>query len=352
MKVLLKKQLWIVFFLVVSAFASDKKEELSLDLGHATVLMYHHFGQSRYPSTNIRLEQFEQHLEYLSKNGYQVWALSKIVRHLLGGKTLPKKTVALSMDDAYISIYTEAYPRLKKRNWPFTVFVNTVPVDNGSSSFMSWDQMREMRSFGAEMANHSLDHEALLPHHGESKSVWKKRVHAEVEGAQKRLQKELGQRHNEGPRLFSYPFGEYDLPTAELIREMGYVGVSQTSGPMDVNSDFFALPRFAMAEAFGDMDGFRLKLKTLPFPIESVSPKEPLIREKNPPVLTLRLKHPVKNMGCYLGDGTPLLVKYVGEREVHVQAKDPVQSPRDRYTCTAPAKEGRWYWYSHLWIVR
>ena len=292
-----RKQLLILLLLSVSAFSADKNKNTVQDLGHATVFMYHHFGQSRYPSTNIRLDQFEQHLEYLSKNGYQVWALSKIVRHLLSGKSLPDKTVALSMDDAYISIYTQAYPRLKQRNWPFTVFVNTVPVDNRSANFMSWDQMREMCSFGAEFANHSLGHEVLLPRRDESKSTWKKRVRAEIEGAQKRLHEELGKTHNEDPRLFSYPFGEYDLPTAELIRDMGYVGVSQTSGPLDANSDFHALPRFAMAEAFGHMEGFELKLHTLPFPVESLSPKDHLIREENPPILRLRLKHPLKNIG-------------------------------------------------------
>jgi len=346
------KQLLILLLLSVSAFSTDKNDNISQDLGHATVLMYHHFGQSRYPLTNIRLDQFEQHLEYLSKNGYQVWALSKIVRHLLSGKALPEKTVALSMDDAYISIYTEAYPRLKQRKWPFTVFVNTVPVDNKSANFMSWDQMREMRLSGAEFANHSLDHDVLLPHRDESNRSWKKRVRGEIKGAQKRLYEELGKTHNEDPRLFSYPFGEYDLATAELIRDMGYVGISQTSGPIDANSDFSALSRFAMAEAFGHMDGFKLKLHTLPFPIKSLSPKEPLIREENPPVLKLKLKYPVKNMGCYLGNGTRLMMIYSSETEVKVQAKDPLQSPRDRYTCTAPAKDGYWYWYSHLWIIR
>jgi hypothetical protein len=216
---------------------------------------------------------------------------------------------------------------------------------------MNWDQMREMRSFGAEFANHSLNHEVLLPRRDESNSVWEKRVRAEIEGAQRRLHEEFGKTHNENPRLFSYPFGEYDLPTAKLIRDMGYVGITQTSGPMDVNSDFHALPRFAMAEAFGDMAGFTLKLHTVPLPIESVSPKEALISEENPPVLTLRLKHPVKNMGCYLGNGSKLRIEYSSEREVRVQANDPIQSPRDRYTCTAPVKDGHWYWYSHLWIV-
>ena len=38
----------------------------------AVVFMYHKFGQQDYPSTNIRIDQFEQHLEEFSKSKYNV----------------------------------------------------------------------------------------------------------------------------------------------------------------------------------------------------------------------------------------------------------------------------------------
>ena len=36
----------------------------------AVVLMYHRFGETAHPSTNIRIEQFEAHLEELSREKY------------------------------------------------------------------------------------------------------------------------------------------------------------------------------------------------------------------------------------------------------------------------------------------
>ncbi|MFA5232943.1 MAG: hypothetical protein WC390_00980 [Sulfurimonas sp.] len=39
-------------------------------------------------------------------------------------KIIPQKTVALTVDAAYKSIYTEAFSRLKKLNLLFTVFTN------------------------------------------------------------------------------------------------------------------------------------------------------------------------------------------------------------------------------------
>ncbi len=341
--------LFINFSVFSSMLHSDDIEKNDAD---SIVFMYHRFGETTHPSTNIRLEQFERHLNHLQKNNFIVWPLSKIVRHILEGEHIPQKTVALTMDDAYVSIYTKAYPMLKKKKFPFTVFVNTLPIDNASKNYMTWSQMLEMQSNGAEFANHSLSHNFLLPIDDESEYEWKKRLKHEIEGSQRRLQKELGSSTNENPKLFSYPFGEYSLQTAEFIQGMGYVGVTQTSGPISAQSDTRTLPRFPMSEAFADMDGFSLKLNALALPMASASPLEPLTALNNPPTLTIKLNHPIKKMRCYLGNGEKLLLNWISETEVNIHAKDPLHAPRDRYTCTAPREANKWYWYSHLWIVK
>ena len=38
----------------------------------AVVFMYHRFGEDRYPSTNIRVDQFRQQMDYLSDGGFTV----------------------------------------------------------------------------------------------------------------------------------------------------------------------------------------------------------------------------------------------------------------------------------------
>ena len=92
---------------------------------HAVILMYHRFGEDTIPSTNIRLEQFDRHLEILASGDYTVWPIGKIVTHLQTKQPLPDRTVGISIDDAYLSVYTEAWPRLKERGFPFTLFVAT-----------------------------------------------------------------------------------------------------------------------------------------------------------------------------------------------------------------------------------
>ena len=56
----------IIFIVIVNISQAEAVEN------QAIVLMYHHFGDNKHPSTNIRLDQFDAQLEYLEENGFQV----------------------------------------------------------------------------------------------------------------------------------------------------------------------------------------------------------------------------------------------------------------------------------------
>ncbi len=330
---------------------TEKKESVD-EINSAVVFMYHRFGNSKYPSTNIRLDQFEKHLEYIEKNNYTVWPLSKIMRFILEGKKLPKKTVALTMDDAYITVYTNAYPMLKDKNFPFSVFVNTNAIDAGSKSYVSWEQMLEMSRHGGEFANHSLTHAYLLQKSSETKKEWQRRVKKEIEGAQESLQNKLGYNANENPKIFSYPFGEYDKNVMKLLQELNYLGVTQTSGVLNSNTNLREIPRFAMAEVYADIDDFSVKINSLPLPVESESPDNTILRTNKAPKLYIKLHKAIENVQCYSANGEKIQMQWISDQELIIQSKGPLNTPRDRYTCTSPAKDGRWYWYSKLWIVQ
>lgn len=318
---------------------------------NAVVFMYHHFGEDRFPSTNIKLEQFEKQLDYLKDNHYNIWPLSKVVTHIQNKMQIPPKTVALTIDDAYISIYTHAYPMLKEKGFPFTVFVNTRPIGHNSLNYMTWEQMREMQPYGAEFANHSSTHDYLTPKKHESSLEWKSRIKEELSEAQSRLQEELGTLTNQNPKMLSYPFGEYTGETAKYIQSLGYVGISQTSGAISESSDLRKLPRFAMSEAFANMQSFQLKLNTLDLPLRSADPWEPIV-SSNPPRLKIVLEKPLKNFSCYISSGEKIALKKISEIEYEVQSSEALKGPRDRYTCTALDENKKWYWYSHLWIIK
>ena len=84
----------------------------------AVVVVYHRFGEDAYPSTSVTIEQFEQHLAILDEGGYRVLPLEEIVEGLAGERELPDRTVAITVDDTYRSILTEAMPRFLDRGFP------------------------------------------------------------------------------------------------------------------------------------------------------------------------------------------------------------------------------------------
>ena len=133
----------IAFYLVLAAGIGPSTALLAAD--SAVVVMYHRFGESAYPSTNIKLEQFEGHLRELSKPEYSVLPIPEIVSRLKSGSPLPDRTVGISIDDAFLSVYQKAFPRLKKMGLPFTLFVATRPIDQNLKGYMSWDQIRELK---------------------------------------------------------------------------------------------------------------------------------------------------------------------------------------------------------------
>jgi peptidoglycan/xylan/chitin deacetylase (PgdA/CDA1 family) len=95
----------------------------------AVVLMYHRFGEAKYPATNLRLEQLDAHIADLKANRFSVLPLDVVVASLKSRTPLPPKAVAITIDDAYKSVITEAWPRFGRAGFPFTVFVASEAVD-------------------------------------------------------------------------------------------------------------------------------------------------------------------------------------------------------------------------------
>jgi len=319
---------------------------------HAVVLQYHRFDETKYPSTSISMELFTQQVEYLVKNNYTVWPLSKIVQYLLQKKELPDKTVSITIDDAYHSVYTKAYPLLKKYKLPFTVFVNSVPIVHESVHYLTWDEMREMGRYGAEYANHTYSHQYLVRDGIKNPENYKKYVIKQIEMCEVKIEKELGKKVCTEPKILAYPFGEYDVKLMKVVKSLGYIGVAQNSGPISDESDFMALTRFPMSGGFGEMNQFILKIDTLPLPLQNVSNEDTLVdKSNNPPSLILTLKKPLNDLQCFTADGKKITMQWINERTVKIRAEQPLAYPRNHYTCTAHAKGNAWYWYSHLWVI-
>lgn len=318
----------------------------------AVALMYHHVGVGEYPSTNVTTDQFEAHLRYLAENDYTVMPLAEIVRAIRAGESLPPRAVAITFDDAYRSVYTEAFPRLKSRGWPFTVFVSTGSV--GGGNFMTWDEMREMGAAGASFANHSHSHDYLVRRRdGEGPDAWLDRVTGDIAQAQRLLERQLPESTTVSPKLLAYPFGEYNAALADWVGQAGYAAFGQQSGALGPYTDWRAAPRFPINERYAEMEGFARKVASLPMPVRAERPFDPVIGDANPPDLQVVLaERPERwrDLRCYLG-GEAMTTDWLEPgRAFRVQASKPLEPGRSRYNCTVPT-DGGFRWYSHIWII-
>lgn len=322
---------------------------------HAVVLLYHHIDAATPAATSTAPEVFATHLELLRAEGCVVLPLAQVAAGLRDpAVALPDRAVALTFDDGYASVFTEAFPLLRARRWPFTVFVSPAEIDAGRGPVCTWDQLRAMAAAGATVACHGLRHEHLQRHRpGEDPAAWRARVKADLHAAAGRLSEELGT----APPLFAYPYGEWSPELAELVAELGWTGFGQQSGPAGTGSDPRCLPRFPAAGPYADPAGLAQKLRTLPLPVRAVAPADPRVVPGAPrPALRLVLD-PAPGTWQRLAafdDGRPLVVTWPdgpGGPAV-IPAGAPLAAGRARTNVTAPsAWPGRWYWYSHLWIV-
>lgn len=309
---------------------------------HATILMYHRFGEENYPSTNVRLEQFDEHLEILASGPYNVWPLEDIVAHLRSGTPLPDRTVAITIDDAYLSVYEEAFPRLQARGFPATLFVATRPVDRGLGAYMSWDQLREWQAAGFGIGSQTQTHP-----HMHQLSIEANREELRV--SNERFLAELGMR----PTLFAYPYGEYNLDVIALVKEAEFeAAFGQNSGVAHGYDGFFELPRFAMNEQYGNRDRLELAINGLPLKVSQVVPEDVVLTE-NPPLYGFTLADDMdkeRQLRCFNSKYGRLDVAIIGRR-AEIRMPGPLVGTRSRVNCTMPGPDNRWRWFGRQFLT-
>lgn len=317
------------------------------DTRSAVVLIYHRFGEARYPTTNITLAQFEAHLDYLAENGFTVVPIKQITDAMKTGTALPDRSVAITVDDAYASFMTEAWPRLKARGFPAALFVATEAVDGGYDGILSWDQIRQLQADGVTIGHHGHGHIHMVDE-GLNAAV------ADIQTANTRFQAELGAI----PPIFAYPYGEYSLELRNTIEAMGFsASLAQYSAAVGLDDDVFAIPRFALNERFGDATRFRLLAQSRALPAEDIVPRDGILwpDSQNPPAYGFTLSKPVAGlsaMNCFSSNQRGRIEPMIlNDRRVEIRLQNAFAPGRHRITCTLPGPGGRWYWRGKFFYV-
>ena len=329
----------VLIFLITVLLISD-----SYAKGSAVFIAYHRFGENKYPATNIRLGQFEQHIRELKSGPYTVLPVLKILSFLKNGKKLPKLTVGITIDDGYQSIYTEAWPRLKNAGLPFTVFVSTNSIDENRSNRLKWEQIREMKAQGVTFGAHTASHLHMI-------NASQRQNMMEIFKSNSRFVSELG----ENPKIFAYPYGEASTKVMKVVSKSGYdYAFGQHSGAVNRTSDKYYLPRFALNEVYGNLNRFKLITNTLPLSISEFTPSNPVVNITNPPNVGFTITGNLKNLNqlsCYTNTEGKVSTTLLGNSRVEVRMIKPFLTGRNRLNCTLPGKNGRYYWLGALFLV-
>ena len=305
-------------------------------------MIYHRFGEPKYPSTNIQMDVFKKQIDTINESNYNYFNLDDFESFFK--KPSLEKKILITIDDAFTSFYKNAWPYLKENKIPFILFVSTDPM--GKYGYMNWDQIREIEKEDFVLiGNHSHSHEYLINYSFED---FKKDIDTSI-GI---FKKELGY----NPIFFSYPFGEYSLEHKNYIKQKFKYAFGQHSGIIDLTKDKFELPRFPINEKYGELKRFSSIINYYPLPYKNLSPEDKLVKENNnPPTVEVEFfedQKNIKRINCFSNEGDEWGNPNIefSENRMVVKFRDKFKFRRGRLNCSLN-DEGKWRWFGTQFII-
>ena len=307
--------------------------------------MYHRFEENKYPSTNIRMNDFLEHMKIIEENNIKFINPKNFEDELKNNKT--QRKILLTIDDGFLSFYNNAWPVLKEKKIPFILFVSTREV--GNFNYMSWNQIREIsKEDFVEIGNHSHTHEYLVDEKAEF-------IKNDIIKSISIFKKELGR----NSKFFSYPFGEYSIEFKNIIKSLNFkYAFGQHSGVMDETKDFFELPRYPINEKYGEIKRFNSLVKTLPFKYKSVLPEEKyLLQNQNPPKVKIEFYEGIvnlKSLNCFSNEGNKWRqsnINFTNENTLEININEKFVGERGRINCSLKDPSGFWRWLGVQFVV-
>jgi glycosyltransferase involved in cell wall biosynthesis/peptidoglycan/xylan/chitin deacetylase (PgdA/CDA1 family) len=225
-------------------------------------LCYHAVSESWPADLSITPERLETQLTKLRRKGYHSTTLAAAAAQPQGGRTL-----VVSFDDAFASIFSLAYPILERLGMIATLYVSTAHVGGEPMRWdgidhwldgphedelrgMSGEQIRELADAGWEIGSHTRTH-PHLPELGAAalreELVLSKRECEELSGSP--------------CRTLAYPYGELDAGVEEAAAAAGYEA-AVTLAPGTPGGGRLRLPRTGVYARDGSL---RFALKSSPW---------------------------------------------------------------------------------------
>ena len=334
---------FLLIFSTVSIVISTSLQATNIK-NSAVIFMYHKFDKPEHPSTNVSLEQFENHLSELSKSKYNVKSLGYIIDTILSDASLPQNTVGITVDDADRSFLDVAWPRLKALGFPVVLFVTTNTISPNNKNYLNWDEIRQLRDDGVTIGAHSHSHNHMAKFTIEQ-------IKEEIEISNRFFLKELG----ETPAFFAYPYGETNEKIIDLLNDYKFkAAFGQHSGVINETSNIYYLPRFSLNEKYSDIERVKFIANAKGLGVYDFIPSNPTIFD-NPPYIGFSLLDDKlsKNINCFIYDTKGQvendLFRFNERIEIRLNRK--LNKGRSRLNCTSKDQNGTWRWFGHQFYI-
>ena len=287
------------------------------------------------------MDVFKKQIKIIKRNNFEFFDPKNFSEDFNKVKT--DKKILITIDDAFLSFYENAWPFLKENQIPFILFTSTDFI--GKKGYMNIDQLREVEkeSF-AYLGNHSHMHEYMVTF---DFNKFTNDIDRSIEI--------FNNLFNYNPIFFSYPFGEYSLEQKNYISSKFEYAFGQHSGVIDLNKDPYELPRFPINEKYGDLKRFDFLIKLLPLQYSKIIPEDKLILNNNPPKMEIEFFKEQKNLSainCFSDEGGSWNNSNIEliENTLVVHFREKFNFRRGRINCSLNDNEG-WRWFGSQFSI-
>ncbi len=278
-----------IFFLSCNSFAT-------------TILIYHKIGDNRTPTTNVSVKKFKAQMKYLHDNNYKVIPLKRLVDMIKNHKKLPKRSVVLTFDDGYKTVYENAFPVIKKYGYPISVFLPTEAIEKRYPDYMTMKMIKEMMKYGADFESHSYSHPRMAyKPKGWTDKHYKDWIAGELTKSISFFKKYF----NYKPYAFAIPYGEYNKTVINMAKDEGFSAIlTQDPGAVSRYTPLYLLPREPiLGKYWSTMQHFKEVLRQEYLPLKERIPDFGVLK-KTPTIIGAKLMFAgnYKNCGVYVSE--------------------------------------------------
>ena len=202
-------------------------------------ILYYHKVLPKMPkykkSSVVLLKNFDKQMHYLKRKGYTTISLESLSNYLDNKQQLPKKSVLITFDDGYYSVYKYAYPILERHGMKAIIFLSSNFINGGKNpekvtlcspsiksnlnalkdikqnpdSYLplSWNNVHFLKSRGYSFGSHMMNHANLS-------KLSDLQLAKELKASKKKIELKI----NKNVFALSYPSGGYNCKVINFLK--------------------------------------------------------------------------------------------------------------------------------------